>query len=228
MQAEAGQSLDLILRRKERERKAGGGRFFWGVGNAPSRLIRALARSNVNVPVVFSKMKTKPKAADMNPSNTVLWRQYIDCEGKVRPLPPHVLLTSRGESARGAKRVHYALECYSPAPLDIKRDGEPFYHHAFRNAGGTGRPVGASQVTSLLTPSSGDVNVTTNNYFIDMSSVLVGSYWVKLVDPLVLTPNVLKLIEHADVDEEEWANFSSRIRMGGGPSTTENEIPRML
>ena len=36
MQAEAGQGLELILRRKERERVAGDGRFFWGVGNAPA------------------------------------------------------------------------------------------------------------------------------------------------------------------------------------------------
>lgn len=38
MQAEAGQSLDAIVRRKELEREANGGLFLWGVGN----LIRIL------------------------------------------------------------------------------------------------------------------------------------------------------------------------------------------
>ncbi len=36
MQAESGQDLLNIVRRKEIERRANGGIFFWGVGNAPT------------------------------------------------------------------------------------------------------------------------------------------------------------------------------------------------
>jgi hypothetical protein len=44
MQSEAGQQLDAIMSRKELERRAGGGIFFWGVGNPPPRIINELAR----------------------------------------------------------------------------------------------------------------------------------------------------------------------------------------
>ena len=39
MQSEAGEGLPKILRRKDLERRAGAGLFFWGVGNAPARAI---------------------------------------------------------------------------------------------------------------------------------------------------------------------------------------------
>lgn len=71
MQAEAGQPIETIVARKELERQAGDGMFMWGVGNAPALLINTLARLEQRVPVVFSLMKTKPKAVDLAPSGTL-------------------------------------------------------------------------------------------------------------------------------------------------------------
>ena len=51
MQVEAGQALESIIARKEIERRAGGGLFFWGVGNAPSTAINALARLEIAIPL---------------------------------------------------------------------------------------------------------------------------------------------------------------------------------
>ena len=42
MQAESGQNIEVIIARKELERRTGGGLFFWGVGNAP------IARSKIS------------------------------------------------------------------------------------------------------------------------------------------------------------------------------------
>lgn len=85
MQAEAGQSLDAIVSRKEHQRRAGGGLFLWGVGNAPPASMKALAHMGREIPVIFSIMKTKPRAIDAAPARTVIWRRYVDSSGRKRP-----------------------------------------------------------------------------------------------------------------------------------------------
>lgn len=212
MQAEAGQDLEFILRRKERERLAGDGRFFWGVGNAPAVITNTLARMQACVSVVFSKMKSKPKEIDRNPNTTVVWRKYIDHEGKVRPLPENALVTSRGESSLLRKRSHYALECFSATPLRMDDEAVAFDPSAYRNASGSGRPVGASQVTSLLVPVPGRMQGNDGAYSVDMTAVLLGSYWVKLVDPLPLSQSALKLINRADAEWGDWSTFIEELR----------------
>lgn len=228
MQAEAGQGLELILRRKERERLAGDGRFFWGVGNAPAVITNSLARTQTCVSVVFSKMKSKPKAIDKNPSTTVIWRQYIDHEGKIRPLPENALVTSRGESSLLRKRSHYALECFSAEPLAMNTNMEPFDPSAYRNASGTGRPVGASQVTSLLVPAPGHQQNHKTAYSVDMTAVLTGSYWVKLVDPVQLSRSALNLIDRADSDQKNWTRFVEEMRGEANEQIEYDDLPLFL
>lgn len=227
MQAEAGQGLDLILQRKERERIAGGGRFFWGVGNAPAVITKSLARMQTFVPVIFSKMKSRPKSIDENPSSTVIWRQYIDHEGRVRPLPANALVTSRGESHLLAKRSHYALECFSAEPIRKRSAAKSFDPSAYRNASGTGRPVGASQVTSLLVPAVERSQIKESTYSIDFQAVLAGSYWVKLVDPLPLEPAALSLIDRAAAEQEDWVRFVAELR-GEEKGRDVNDDERLL
>ena len=228
MQAEAGQALTVILARKERERKAGNGVFFWGVGNAPSSLTRSLARTNTHVEVVFSKMKTQPKAVDRAPSSTLLWRQYIDLEGKVRPLPPHALITSRGESTLRAKRAHYALQCFSSSALQVSDQGEVFDPTDYCNAGGTGSPVGASQVTSLLIPTEQRRPGMVSTYTVDMRATLIGSYWVKLVDPVLLAQQDLATVDSAHTDEADWIAFNSGLRQRSTTSNIDDDTPLLL
>ncbi|MBN9669482.1 hypothetical protein [Roseibium aggregatum] len=183
MQAEAGQPLEEIIARKEKERQAGSGLFFWGVGNAPALISKKLARDQVPVQVIFSVMKSKPKREDTSPSEIVRWQNYVDFNGSIRPIPSHTVVTSKGRSASGPKRSHYALMCFSETPLKLRRDGAFFDPHHFRNAGGKGGPVGASQVTALLKQNS-EALPTSSAYRIGLSAWLTGSYWVKLVDPI--------------------------------------------
>ncbi|WP_242415202.1 hypothetical protein [Sphingomonas panni] len=212
MQAEAGQALDAIIARKEIERQAGGGYFMWGVGNPPALIARSLARAHVPVRAVFSIMKSRPKAVDAQPSRTVVWRRYLDAEGVERTLPPYALVTSRGDSTRGAKRMHFALMCYSPEPLAIRR-GEAFDPNAFRNAGGTGAPVGASQVTALLRRVDADAVVT--DYEANISAWLTASYWVRLLDPVELDAGKQKTIASAAAfDAGRWCALVEQIRSG--------------
>ncbi|WP_420607291.1 hypothetical protein [Novosphingopyxis sp.] len=216
MQSEAGQGLAAIVARKELERIAGQGVFLWGVGNAPAVAISALARLGAPVPVIFSIMKSRPKKVDIAPSRIVAWRRYIDAEGVERALPPSSIVTSRGDSPKGAKRAHYALMCRADEKLALT-SGECFDVAAYRNAGGTGAPVGASQVTALLrqvAEPSGD-----GDYEANLRADLDASYWVRLTDPVEVPANLLARLDAAEhLDVEEWLRLASDIRGVDGRS----------
>ncbi len=210
MQAEAGQTLDAIVARKELERQAGEGLFMWGVGSAPSRAIRPLAQLGRRIPVIFSIMKSKPKVVDVAPSRVVVWRRYTDKEGVVRPLPAHCIVTSRADSARGPKQAHYALMCWSDAPLRL-RSGVKFNVASFRNAGPTGSPVGASQVTALL--QAGVSAGSKPGYEINMAAELIESYWVRLADPLEVNRDGQAALAHAhDFSLADWRDLAHKLR----------------
>ena len=212
MQAEAGQALEAIITRKELERQAGSGSFLWGVGNAPATIASVLSRAGIPVRAVFSVMKSKPKAVDVAPARTLAWRRYVDAHGVERPLPPHALVTSRGDSAGGVKRTHYALMCRSESPLKLRR-GETFDPSAFRNAGGTGAPVGASQVTALLRRVEPDQGIV--GYEANITAWLTDSYWVRLADPVELDARRHGILaEVGDVDSSGWCDAVAEIRSG--------------
>jgi hypothetical protein len=215
MQAEAGQSLDVIVARKELERQAGGGLFLWGVGNAPSRLTRVLARAALPVRTIFSVMKSKPKPADAAPAVVLLWRAYLDDDGAKRPLPDTCVVTSRGDSAIRRKRAHYALMCRSETPLGIARGGRRFDPAAYRNVG-AGGPVGASQVTALLQQVAAERDDA--GYEVNMQADLVAGYWVRLADPVLLEPaRLVPLDEAAGMSVAEWRTFSTGLRQAEAP-----------
>jgi hypothetical protein len=209
MQGEAGQPIEAIVSRKERERMAGDGLFMWGVGNAPAVLIKTLARLGRRVPVVFSLMKSKPKLVDTAPVSTLIWRGYIDRYGNERNLPANAIVTSRGTDDWINKR-HYALMCYSPSPLQIVR-GRAFDPNAYRNASGTGAPVGASQVTSLLRPVHAPS--TGGSYEANLQAQLVDSYWVRLTDPAVLpAKHIARLADLQHSGGGSWLEVAKEVR----------------
>ena len=213
MQAEAGQSLSSIVARKERERRAGDGTFMWGVGNAPPTITRVLARAGVPVRAIFSVMKSRPKAIDVAPSRILVWRRYIDFDGVERSLPMHALVTSRADSASGPKKVHYALMCHSAEPLSMRSGIEAFDPSDFRNAGGTGAPVGNSQVTALLRRTG--IGTNASDYEVNLSAWLAGGYWVRLTNPIEITPTKQdQLTQLYEAKEAEWVPLVSAIRDG--------------
>jgi hypothetical protein len=203
MQAEAGEGLARIVRRKDLERRAGKGIFFWGVGNAPSRAIPALARAGAAIDVLFSVMKSKPKTQDLAPSRVVAWQNYVDLDGVIKPIPANVLVTSRANS----RNHHYALVCQSEIALDVSDQG-PFDVSAYRNYG-AGGAVGASQVTALLERCAPD---ETPAYRVAMRARLTGGFWVKLVDPIEVAGPAMAAIEQDPADEEAWLKLVHEVR----------------
>lgn len=205
MQAESGEGLARIVWRKELERRTGSGLFFWGVGNAPARIIPALVRSSSDIDVLFSVMKSRPKAHDIAPSRVIAWQSYVDVEGIVRPLPSHVLVTSRA----GSRNCHYALVCHSETPLRLATNGISFDPAAFRNCG-AGGAVGSSQVTALLERFGPD---GPSDYRIAMRARLTGGFWVKLIDPVEVSASIRAELDGGVDDEETWLDIVEAIRV---------------
>jgi len=206
MQAEAGQGLERIVARKERERRLNGGTFLWGVGSAPARAVRSFAMTGTPLPVVFSTMLSKPKASDSAPEAIVAWTRIVGADGVARPLPEASIVTSR----HTGRATHYALHCRCDAPLSLGDIGR-FDPTAYRNHGDAGGPVGASQVTSLLKRHGQDGE--TPAYAIAMTATLVEGMWTRLTDP-VHVPADLRSSLDEEHDDASWLLLSARIRLG--------------
>lgn len=205
MQAEAGQGLERIVARKERERRLNGGVFLWGVGSAPARGVKAFAASGDPLPVLFSIMLSKPKPVDSAPEAVVAWTRIVGADGISRPLPRASIVTSR----HTGRSTHHALHCRSDETLAIGDHG-PFDHAAYRNHGDAGGPVGASQVTSLLTrrDQAGEAA-----YSVAMKATLVEGMWTRLLDP-VHVPASLRSSLDVDHDDASWLSLCSEISKG--------------
>ena len=214
MQAEAGQDIGSIITRKEAERRAGDGLFFWGVGNAPSRSIRALASEAIDIDVVFSLMKSRPHARDTSPTGIVVWGTYLDSEGIERAIPGHALVISREQSSNGHKSVHYALVCRSDEELRL-RDLGVFDPKAYRNIGDGGGPIGNSQVTALVVRTRAESTVSP--YRINLRAKLAGSYWVRLCRPRPLKGAALSRLAAItscaeELTTDEWTQSVAGLR----------------
>lgn len=178
--SEAGQSIDEILRRKERERVANGGVFFWGIGNSISSGIRQLVLSTSGPEVLFSPIKGRARLVDREPSMVVGWAAAETMDGEPFELPPGTLVTSRG----GTGRAHYALVCFSDVPLCRSESGPSLGFDGLRNLL-SGRPLGASQVTAVVSRNGGEGDG--RQYTVPFRATLVAPYFVRLKAPLPVT-----------------------------------------
>ncbi len=212
MQTEAGQSLNAIIARKEAERAAGGGLFLWGVGNAPGITPRKLLNERIKPSVIFSVMKGRPKPVDVAPASIVAWRTYVTGDGEELPLPAHCLVTSRGPTGSVTPSKHYALFCRSAAPLKLDDFGG-FDPDSYRNLGGTGAPVGSSQVTVLLRRTG---PAKEGAYRINLVATLTGDLWVRLGDPVILSASKLEALHtfHTTASSDAWLELVASLREG--------------
>ncbi len=216
MGPDVGERLEEILYRKEIERKMAGGIFFWGVGNAPAKNIKELAKERVPIRVVFSKVKQSTSKISYRPKRVAVWRKYIDHRGNPRDLPKGVLITSNVNKGK-----YYALMCWSDIPLNhlFFRNKPPFDPYAYRTAA-NGKKVGQSQNTALLRKPSEDEAIhyveanekwATDSFNVDMEASLTGSYWVALEDQV---ENNSDNVFFNCAKDKDWADFVTHIRNG--------------
>jgi hypothetical protein len=179
---EAGEKIDSILARKEQERLATGGMFLWGIGNSVGPAIRDLIRLEERPVVLFSPMRSKPKAIDVAPSGLTVWSEALDLDGRDWPIPEGVKVTSRQGTETGrTKRSHYALVCSSSSPLSAL-DLASLRYEELVNLQSKNK-LGASQVTAVVEQlAQRTADCTT--YPVAFMAELVFPYFVKLGGPL--------------------------------------------
>src|SRR5579871_5495021 len=89
MGVESGELLEIIVARKEFERRANGGTFLWGVGNSVMPAITELAHSGSLPQIMFSRMKSRAKRLDENPGSIFLWLRGETADGQAVDLPTY-------------------------------------------------------------------------------------------------------------------------------------------
>lgn len=178
--SEAGQPVNQILNRKEEERIANGGVFFWGIGNAVGPSIRGLLRWTACPEVLFSPIRSSPQARDVSPSAVIAWTHAHTLAGSPFQLPESSLITSKSNPS-SPRLAHYALVCYSERPLGISGCDEQLRFKDLRNLL-TGRPVAPSQVTAVVKRQGGSQQ-DGPLYPIELRVRLVPPYFLRLTRP---------------------------------------------
>lgn len=135
----------MILKRKERERRLDDGVFLWGIGTSLRPSLKQLLELEDSPRVLFTPMVSPAASRDISPDRIVRWRTALGFDGRPYRLPPHSVVTSGLRRSR-----HYALVCRSEVPLAQNLTDEWLDETCLRNLR-TGRPVGSSQVTSIVT-----------------------------------------------------------------------------
>jgi hypothetical protein len=176
---EAGEPIEEILERKERERLDNDGVFFWGVGNSVAPGLAALLESCKRPEVLFSPIKGRPRAVDRAPAARFAWRAGHDLDGARFELPSAARVTSGGPVG-GSSRAHYALVCASPQPLSIDPGDAELDFLALRNFV-SGNPLGVSQVTAVVRTVQGQP-LSDMRYRVAMRAELVPPYFVRLTE----------------------------------------------
>jgi hypothetical protein len=192
--AEAGQSFEQILRRKEEERRSNNGVFLWGIGNAVGPGIRELVQRCGAPEVLFSPIAGAAKRVDVAPESVVAWSSGETYDGMAFNLPAHSLVTSR-QSASSPKVSHYALVCSCTEPLLRRPSVGSLAFNDLRNLL-SGSQVGASQVTAVVTR-NGKSPVGGRVYDVALRAQLVYPYLIRLRHPVAL-PGVVG-------SDEDWA-----------------------
>jgi hypothetical protein len=180
---EAGQTIDSILRRKEQERIANNGVFFWGIGNAVGPSISALLSHTDDPVVLFSPIKSPARKEDAQPECVVSWTAAVGLDGAPYSIPLRSLITSRFTVGR---QRHYALVCSSDSPLTNTCDkslttSEGIFAGDICNFL-TGRPIGASQVTAVV-QRRGKQSPSRADYPVSFRARLVYPYFIRLSAP---------------------------------------------
>src|SRR5258708_5572604 len=84
---EAGEPFMDILARKDAERQAGDGVFFWGIGSAVGRALEALITLVDEPEVLFSPIAGAPRHVDVSPGHVVRWSAGEGLFGESMLLP---------------------------------------------------------------------------------------------------------------------------------------------
>lgn len=176
---EAGEAIESILARKDAERRANGGTFLWGIGNAVGPSIRQLVDETAEPRVIFTPMLSRAAVRDVSPSSVVSWHGGTGLDGHPFEVPSHSLVTSRQSTSR---QSHYALVCASDNVLTLNNDRFVRFAAADVCNLRSGQRVGSSQVTSVVRRIACAVSTIQSAYRVTFSARLVAPFFVQLTE----------------------------------------------
>jgi hypothetical protein len=207
IQADAGQSVDRILWRKELERQAGG-TFWWGIGQAPRE--EKIKLLGLQPDLFFSLMPSDAHSRDSNPDGVLVWEQYIIGE-TCKIVPLHAVVISRAHDKNGNLKSSYdALICESSEAIP-RTAGGTVDIGKLRNIGG--RRIGSSQITAVVEPTP-DKNGPSHLYPITARAMLVAPFAVRLTAPRLLSDRERSLLDEVSVDGKTQA-VARQLRWAG-------------
>ena len=211
--SETTEDLATLVLRKEWERRLGGGRFLWGIGQSPGASAQMAALRSGSLLALFSPAAGRARAAERRRENTVVWNAWIDASGQVRQLPAHAFVTSRATWPSGrAREQHYALVCASPTALSV---GSSLRVSAarLRNVA-TGKAPGASRATVIVDRLEPAVEAAGKSYPIVLAVELEAPWVVRLVQPTLVKARDLAAIRAAARagDFEAYAALTQHVR----------------
>jgi len=181
---EAGEPFEQILDRKNAEREACGGVFYWGIGSAVGAALAALTAEIEQPEVLFSPIKGTPRRVDVAPAHVVKWSAGTGLSGDTVGMPDAACVTSRWDPAR-PDAARYALVCASDEPLRLRDRGELEFTKLTNLCSGS--PIGPSQVTAVVCQ---DVDRQSNRaprtYPVVIRASLVWPYFLRLSEPTFL------------------------------------------
>ncbi len=160
------------------------GTFLWGIGNGLAPSMRRLVQLEKCPRVIFSPMRSAPKAGDVSPAKVVRWTVGATLDGEKYELPEGSIVTSRAPYS-GGRRHHYALVCCSKSKLEINEAAEIIAFAELRNLL-TGRPVGASQVTAVVKRTTAESITSKCQISGSHRAESVYPYFVRLAEPIGL------------------------------------------
>lgn len=181
--AEAGQTVDQILNRKEEERLRNDGVFLWGIGNSLGDAVHELVSRSSPPEILFSPIKAAPRPCDSDPDDVLAWRSAETFRGEPFALPQWSLVTSRQDPVR-PKVAHFALVCFSSVPLEAANDGSSLDFAYLRNLV-TGHRLGVSQVTAVVERGREPVG-SHREYTVAFRATLIAPFFVRLRNPVAI------------------------------------------
>ncbi len=199
---DASEPLSHILIRKEAERLAGNGEFWWGLGTALGDVASVAMANNGLLPVVFSARQPKTYTSDLSAQIWNGWESTRD--GNSGSLPSHVLITSAYDPRKEGDAL-YALACRSSSQLVL-------HDHVFNPAQCRTLKSGVSpyyaQRAAVL---KGELAHARGSYTKGFAAELVAPWYVKLTDSRLLTSNELAVIRRFEPGDD-WLGLVQWLR----------------
>jgi hypothetical protein len=114
---DAAETADHIVTRKEAERIAGSGEFWWSSAAPMGISVEVKAKQNGGtLPVFFSKSRSPEKHQNSEIRLWDTWRSLLHPQQHGR-IPDHIIVTSGHDP--GKRQTRYALTCHSDLKLSL-------------------------------------------------------------------------------------------------------------